>query len=128
MPPNMTLVWGLGPAPATVSFHDFHECQGCCCVFANHAVLLQFVMCLFVLCVLLWFVILIPTHVKAIRRPREHEEKQRRLCCSASLRSIRSIFKLRISKFGVWVKQILKQRRWAFLAHRLLLSAVISEF
>ena len=29
-------------------------------------------------------------------------------------------FKLRISKFGVWVKQIIKRRRWAFLAHRLI--------
>ena len=34
--------------------------------------------------------------------------------------NIRPIFKLRISKFGVWVKQILKRRRWAFLVHRLI--------
>ena len=30
------------------------------------------------------------------------------------------IFKLRISKFGVWVKRFLTWRRWAFLAHRLI--------
>ena len=33
---------------------------------------------------------------------------------------LRPIFKLRISEFGVWVKQILKRRRWAFLARRLI--------
>ena len=33
---------------------------------------------------------------------------------------IRPSFKLRISKFGVWAKQILKRRRWAFLARRLI--------
>ena len=32
---------------------------------------------------------------------------------------IRPMFKLRISKFGVWVKQVFKRRRWIFLAHRL---------
>ena len=35
-------------------------------------------------------------------------------------RLLRSIFKLRVSKFGVWAKQILTSRRWAFLAHRLI--------
>ena len=29
-------------------------------------------------------------------------------------------FKLRISKFGVWVRRILKRRRWVFLARRLI--------
>ena len=29
-------------------------------------------------------------------------------------------FVLRISKFGVWVKRSLKQRRWASLVHRLI--------
>ena len=29
-------------------------------------------------------------------------------------------YTLRISKFGVWVKRILKRRRWIFLAHRLI--------
>ena len=33
---------------------------------------------------------------------------------------VRPIFKLRIYNFGVWVKQFLKQKRWAFLAHRLI--------
>ena len=33
---------------------------------------------------------------------------------------IRPIVKLRISKFGVWAKQILKRRRWTFLVHRLI--------
>ena len=33
---------------------------------------------------------------------------------------VRSIFKLRISKFGVLVKQILTTRRWIVLAHRLI--------
>ena len=33
---------------------------------------------------------------------------------------VRSIFKLRISEFGVWVKRILEQRRCVFLAHRLM--------
>ena len=30
------------------------------------------------------------------------------------------IFKLRNSNFGIWVKQILKQRSWAFLVHCLI--------
>ena len=34
--------------------------------------------------------------------------------------SLRSIFELRISEFGVWVKRILTWRRWAFLVHRLI--------
>ena len=33
---------------------------------------------------------------------------------------LRPIFVLRIFKFGVWVKQILKRRRWTFLVHRLI--------
>ena len=33
---------------------------------------------------------------------------------------IRPIFKLRIFKFGVWAEQILKRRRWIFLARRLI--------
>ena len=35
-------------------------------------------------------------------------------------RNVGPIFKLRIYNFGAWVKQILTQRRWAFLAHRLI--------
>ena len=34
--------------------------------------------------------------------------------------SLRSVFILRISKFGVWVKHILKRRRWIFLVRRLI--------
>ena len=34
--------------------------------------------------------------------------------------TLRPIFKLRISKFGVWVKQNLKRRRWIFLVHHLI--------
>ena len=34
--------------------------------------------------------------------------------------SVRPIFKLRIYNLGIWVKQILKQRSWAFLVHRLI--------
>ena len=42
-------------------------------------------------------------------------------CCRWQLIFIvRPIFKLRISKFGVWVNQILKRRRWIFLMHRLI--------
>ena len=36
------------------------------------------------------------------------------------IRVLRSIFKLRIFEFGVWVKRILKRRRWTFLARRLI--------
>ena len=36
------------------------------------------------------------------------------------LSTLRPIFKLSISKFGVWVKQIIKRRRWTFLVHRLI--------
>ena len=38
---------------------------------------------------------------------------------ASSTRPLLAIFKLRISKFGVWVNRILTSRRWAFLAHRL---------
>ena len=50
----------------------------------------------------------------------------RNMCCSRNLIALRNvwyvrpIFELRISDFGIWVKQILKRRRWAFLAHRLI--------
>ena len=37
-----------------------------------------------------------------------------------SARRVRPIFKLRIYTFGIWVKQIIKQRRWVFLVHRLI--------
>ena len=33
---------------------------------------------------------------------------------------LRPTFKLRIYNFGIWVKHILKQRRWAFLVHCLI--------
>ena len=33
---------------------------------------------------------------------------------------VRPMFILRISKSGVWVKQILKRRRWIFLVHCLI--------
>ena len=36
------------------------------------------------------------------------------------LEQLRPIFKLGISNFGVCVKQILKRRRWAFLARFLI--------
>ena len=48
-----------------------------------------------------------------IKREREGERKRER----ERERGIRSIFKLRISKFGVWVKGILKYRRWVVSAH-----------
>ena len=42
-------------------------------------------------------------------------------CVKCAAKShIRPIFKLRISKSGVWVKQILERRRWIFLVHRLI--------
>ena len=34
--------------------------------------------------------------------------------------ALRSIFKLRISEFGVCVRRTLKRRRWVFLVHRLI--------
>ena len=39
----------------------------------------------------------------------------------ATLAGVRPIFKLRIAKFGIWVKHILKRRRWIFWAHRLII-------
>ena len=38
----------------------------------------------------------------------------------ASESSTRPLFVLRIFKFGVWVKRILKRRRWIFLVYRLI--------
>ena len=48
----------------------------------------------------------------------EHGRKLSQYC--PALFVLRPIFKLRISKFGVWVKRILTSRRWVFLAHRLI--------
>ena len=53
-------------------------------------------------------------------RDRPCTRKKARCLRIVSPQIIRPIFKLRISKIGVWVKQILKRRRWIFLAHRLI--------
>ena len=57
---------------------------------------------------------------KRAQAPRVSYMKEVGFWVRLHLYRVPSIFKLRISKFGVWVKRIIKRRRWIFLARRLI--------
>ena len=75
---------------------------------------------LLLLIILLLLVVLFLQSSWTAWRPGSASTSRRRGGVIIPLRTLRQIVVLRIFKFGVWAKLILKRRRWIFLVHRLI--------